>query len=171
MNLFRTMGQRRHNPLVHLRGIREVWRKLSALPKWVKYCIFISLGAEGQTFSSVMVNWICPVWASKKVDPFLRPGFHREMYVSWMCYYTSEEIKNVLVAYVLCKMASHLSNYLFLFFVILFGYSIFGLLMYVWDAKRSELMWIDGFWTVCMLTWSVFKGHKTETIARIKSIF
>lgn len=164
-------GRRLRSRLRLRQGVKEAWLRIKTLPLWIKQCVIIILGAEAQTYSGVIVNWISTAFASKTVDVFLRHDYHRSMPVSWICYYCSQEVEKVLWAYVFCKITAHLSNYLFLFFVVIFGYTCFGLIMFWVDFKRSELLWIDAFWTVIMFTWSIFRGYREETICKIKSLF
>jgi len=167
-----TAARSLHNLLCNLRdkGANSIAR-LNKIPKWIRDVVFISIISRFVTYLSIFINWGFPTWANRKIDPFLCPGYHNPMYTTWWIYYFTQDLSWLLASYAFCKIASRVSNYLFLVGVIFFGYHLIDSIMYIWNFKQYSLLYIDIFWSMLLLIYTVFKGFKPETIARIKSLF
>ena len=150
---------------------REALRRLHRVNKEVRHTVFISIAARLVTYAAVCVEWIFPKWANKTVDPFLCPGFSCPMKAKWYIYYASQNVAWFLMCYVFCKVCLNYSNHLFLVSVIMLSYHILDAVLFVWNFNRYGIMQVDLMWTALALIWSVFKGYKPETIAKIKSLF
>jgi len=162
------------NRLRRLRVVREITLSISRLkqvPKWIQHAVVILIAAIAQTYTAIIVNWLFPAWSNRQIDLFLCWWYHNKMYPTWYLYYISQDIEKLLITYAFAKVAANLSNYLFLVLVIILGYRIIDVLMLVWNFKRYELIYVDLFWTMLTLIWTVFKGYKPETISKIKSLF
>jgi hypothetical protein len=162
----------RRNLLLPLRDkvVKALFR-LKQIPKWVRDAILLSILSRFVTYASIFINWAFPAWANSKIDFFLCPDYKNPMYVTWWVYYFSEDLSWLLASYVFCKIASRISDCLFLVGVIFMGYHLFDILMYIWNFKQYSLIYVDIFWTILTLIWTVFKGYKLETIAKIRSLF
>lgn len=154
-----------------LRRVRESLNRLRQIPIWIRHTVVIWIAADAVTYSAVFVNWACPVWANKEVDLFLCPGYHYTLYSTWYVKFLSEQISRLLYYYAGCKIAVKLSDYLFMVSVILFGFRIIDFLNFLWNFCHYDLLYIDIFWTMLTLIWTVFKGYKPETVAKVKSLF
>ena len=93
------------------------------------------------------------------------------MVLVWWIKYLCNDIELFLISYAFCKITSKVSDYLFLVSAIFFIYHATDILMFIWNFKRYDLFYFDLMWVTLILVWSVFKGYKTETVARIKSLF
>jgi len=157
---------------------RQVWRKmrktlirLREIPKWVRDTVVILCAARVVCYAAVLLYWISPSLSLKKVDPFLCPGYHNPMVLTWWIKYFCNDIELFLLSYAFCKISAQVSNYLFLVSVIFFGYHVLDCAMFLWNFKRYDLLYFDIMWTALALVWSVFVGYRPETVAKIKSLF
>jgi hypothetical protein len=170
----RTAGRTRpHRPHPHqaVLMMRKSLMRLREIPKWVRETVVIMCAARVVCYTAVLFYWISPSLCVKKVDPFLCPGYHNPMVLVWWIKYLTNDVELFLISYAFCKISAKISNYLFLVSVIFFGYHVLDCLMFVWNFKRYDMLYFDVMWTVLLLVWSVFKGYKPETIAKIKSLF
>jgi len=161
----RTLRHRLRRPLVSaINRIRQV-------PSWVRQTVMILCAARVVCYTAVLLYWLSPSWCLKKVDPFLCPGYHNPMVAVWYVKYICNDIELLLLSYAFCKVCTRLSDYLFLVSVIFFIYHVIDVVMFVWNFKRYDLLYFDLMWTTLALVWSVFKGYKPETVAKIRSLF
>lgn len=145
--------------------------RVGQAPKWVRETVLIMISARLITYWAIFLYRLYPVWSMVKVDPFLCPSYHNPMVRTWYIKYLCNEIELLLICYAFCKISSKVSNYLFLVSIIFLGYHMIDTLMFFWNFKRYDLFYLDLMWTVLLLIWSVFKGHKPETLSKIKSLF
>jgi hypothetical protein len=164
-----------HHRLPLLRRVVLTMRKnltrLREIPKWVRETVVILCAARVVCYTAVLLYWLSPSLSLKKVDPFLCPGYHNPMVFVWWVKYLTNDIELFLISYAFCKIASKVSDYLFLVSAIFFVYHASDILMFIWNFKRYSLLYFDLMWVTLILVWSVFKGYKPETVARIKSLF
>lgn len=160
-------GRTRHS----LRRVKETLNRLREVPIWIRHTVLIWIAADAVTYSAVFVNWTFPVLANKEVDLFLCPGYHYTLYSTWYIKFLSEQVSRLLYYYAGCKIANRLSDYLFLVSVIFFGFRIIDFVNFLWNFCHYDLLYVDVFFTLLTLIYTVFKGYKPETLARIKSIF
>lgn len=151
--------------------IRPLPRNFRAIPKPIKDCFIILIGTH---LLSEVPSLFCEInekWACQKVNPFLKPGFNGEMELVWYLKFLFMEISDIATFYCFAKIAGFYSNTLFLILVVILGYHIVDLIMYVWDFKTNHYLFFDLLWTAMILIKSTLKPFKPETIARIKSLF
>jgi hypothetical protein len=151
--------------------LRPVLRRINEIPKWIKDTTILLCTARVIPYSAVLLYWAFPSWSLQKVDLFLSPSYHNSMVLTWWIKYLCNDIELLLIAYAFCKVCAQVSNYLFLVSVIFLGYHLLDVLMFLWNFKRYDLFYFDIMWTVIALVYSVFKGYRTETVAKIKSLF
>ena len=170
-NLNRWMIQTRAAIRPRLHRLRQGINRLRQVPRWVRETVVFMCGARLITYWAIFLYRLWPSWCLDKVDPFVCPGYHNPMVRVWYIKYLCNEIELILICYAFCKICAQVSNYLFLVSVIFLGYHLIDTAMFFWNFKRYDLFYWDLMWTSLTLIWSVFKGYKPETIAKIKCLF
>jgi hypothetical protein len=163
--------RRHHRRPQVLLTMRKSLIRLREIPKWVRETVIIMCAARVVCYAALLLYFFSPSLSVVKVDPFLCPGFHNPMVLVWWVKYLCNDIELLFISYAFCKISSKVSDYLFLVSVIFFAYHVTDVLMFIWNFKRYSLFYFDLMWATLLLVWSVFKGYRLETVAKIKSLF
>lgn len=156
----------------HLRkSLEKAQYRLGQVPKWINFTVAIFIASEAVLYAAVFVDWVFPKWANKQVDLFLCPNYSYLMYSTWYVKELSDRLSRVIFWYGCSRMASRLSDYFFLVSVVFLCFRIFDFIMFFWNFSHYTLIYLDMFYTALVMIWTIFKGYKPSTVARIKSIF
>lgn len=151
-----------------IRRMAFIWNRL---PNWSKRCIAIAISAKLVTYTWLILYWAFPIWSMRLVDPFLCPGYSHPFSISWFIKSITDDWEWILFVYAAAMAIKRVSDTVFLVFFIIFAYQVIDHLMFWWNYKTSYAMYIDIMWTVLILIWTAIKGHKKETLGRIKGLF
>lgn len=160
--------------LLHLRGAKAVEAakyRLGQVPTWIRNTVLLFVYARLINYTAIFVEWLTPAWGNHKVDLFLCPGFSCPMLFKWYVKYISVDLGWLIFSWACVKIAMRVSDYLFLVAAIFVGYHIIDVLMFVWNFQRYNLLYVDMMWTALIFIWTVFKGYRPETVAKVKSLF
>ena len=162
---------RRKIPQILADRYREARLLLRLIPRRVKIVVYIAIAARLVCYSSVLVQWLFPVWSGKIVDPFICPSYSNPMPSKWVIAYFCNDIESILLAYNFGRICVELSSYLFLVSIIFLTYHLIDGLMFWWNFKQYSALYVDMLWTALIFIWSVFKGYSPETIGKIRNLF
>lgn len=154
-----------------VRGIKEVILKIRQMPKNIQQAVVIWIVGEAITYTTLFVKWLPSSFTSQKIDLFLCQSYHNPMHFKWWLYYLTEELCKWLIWLGIVKSIVDYSDFLFLVSIIFLGCRTIDIGMYLWNFKEYDLMYIDLFYIMLTLIWSVFKGQDSKQVAKIKSLF
>ena len=152
-------------------GIDCTALKIRQVPKNIKQAVVIWVAGEAITYTTLFVKWLPNAFNNRKIDLFLCPWYHNPMHFKWWLYYLTEEIAKWSVWIGWAKIVVHYSDFAFLICIIFLGLRTIDVLMYLWNFKEYDLVYVDIFYTMLALIWAAFNGHKPEKMAKIKSLF
>lgn len=150
---------------------REALRRLRLIPKRLKQCMIVSIIAILLTFLSAVFSHLAKNWSMQKSDLFLSPNFKMMMEHQWYLFFAGWKMFNLINAWVTAKLAAMVSDAMFLFYVVIFGYIVIDFAMFWWDFNDDFYIYLDLLWTLIVLLRRCVLPYKPETIAKIKSLF
>lgn len=173
MNTSRLQSRLRN--LVSLRRMmgqgQEALRRLRHIPKSIAICMIASLIGILLTFVSAICSHIAKSWSLQKSDLFISPNFKMAMEHQWYLFFAGWKLFNLLSAWVTTKLAAMVSDTLFLFYVVIFGYIVVDNFMFWWDFNDDFYVYLDLLWTLFILLRRCVFPYTPETLAKIKSLF
>lgn len=158
-------------PKQQMARVQEGLHRLRHIPKGVRQCIIASIVAILLTFLSAIFSHVAKNWSMQKSDLFVSPHFKMMMERQWYLFFAGWKVFNLISAWVTTKLAAMVSDTMFLFYVIIFGYIVIDNIMFWWDFNDDFYIYLDLLWTLFVLLRRCIFPYKPETIAKIKSLF
>lgn len=151
--------------------LRYVKYRVQQVPRWIVTTTLFWLLAELVTYSAVILYWLFKDWGDKVINPWWSPWYSNPMIRIWWIKFLSEHVSRLIYYYAACRVAVRIGDLLFLMAIIFLCFRIFDIWMFFWNFCRSELVYADAMFTLISIMWTVFKGYKPETVAKVKSLF
>lgn len=141
------------------------------IPDYIRDSICILIAAVFFTYVSAIVAKIWKDWSLVKTDWFLDPSYKVPMERQWYLFFGGWKIFNLLTIYGWAKTAALVSDTLFLSLFVVFGLMVIDNIMFWWNFNDYFYVYLDLFWTICVLIYRCAAPYRPETLARIKSLF
>lgn len=151
--------------------VREGRRLRHLIPSYVRDSICILIAAVFFTYVSAIVAKIWKEWSLAKVDWFLNPSYKVPMERQWYLFFGGWKLFNLLTIYGWAKTAALVSDTLFLSLFVVFGLMVIDNVMFWWNFNDYFYIYLDLFWTMCVLIYRCVIQYQPEALGRIKSLF